>query len=654
MNHVVLNLKAKGQALAGALTTLPQMALLLLRTQPWYVLALVVIQGAQGLTPLLTAWITKGIFDLLAQTLQRRQAAGNALPSFLVLLGAQLGTLLLSQGLTPAAQYFQNRLNLKLSLLIKTTMYEKIGGFVGLAYFEDPAFHDTIQVVANNAQVGPQQLLSTAMTLFECAVTLASFLGLLLAFQPLLALLILVAVVPQLYAQLRFGGERFRLTLTQTMKERLAAYYGQVLTWANFAKEVRLFELGPYMLRKFVRISEEINRAKVVQQRHELRWNVLLAALATLASGGTALFVALQTFSGRLSLGDMVLYTSAVSSVQAALFGTIYSLTNMRDSVRFFRQYMLLVSLPQPLPISDTPRPVAPLRKGIEFRDVSFRYSGQHPWTLRHLDLFLPAHRCLALVGLNGAGKTTLVKLLTRLYDPTEGQILWDGTDLREFDPRELRQHLGAIFQDFARYDLSVFENIGLGDVSRIDDRQGIEEAARCAGIHEHIERLPLGYESVLSRMLAAPEECVDFSGGEWQKLALARMFLRDADLLILDEPTAALDAQAEYQLYQHFRRLMRGRTCMLITHRFSTVRMADGIAVLEDGQITEYGTHTDLLACQGTYARLYSMQAESYVAGRTALRAKQTATRAGRGKGAAPVGRGGVVRGNARQAHGI
>ncbi len=618
MKNISLKLKEKGSALGDALRTLPQMALLLLRAQPWYVLALIVTQAIQGLVPLLTAWIAKELFDLLAHTIQQRQTAASSLPFLLFLLGAQAGTFLLSQILTAPSQYFQSRLNLKLSLTLKTSIYEKIAGFVGLAYFEDPDFYDSIEVITNNMQIGPQQLLSTSITLFESGVTLGSFLGVLLAFQPVLALIILVAVLPQLYALLRLGNQRFQLILTNTFKERLAAYYGQVLSWITFAKEVRLFALGPYFLRKYIRTVEEINQVRVIQQKRELRWNVLLATLAALVSGGASLYVTLQTFSGYLSLGDLALYTSAVASLQMTLFSLVLALTSLPESVRFFRKYTSLLALPQPLPVSPTPRPVESLCKGIELRDVSFRYNEQHPWILRHVNLFLPAHQCLALVGLNGAGKTTLVKLLTRLYDPIEGQILWDGTDIREFEPGELRQHLGTILQDFVHYDLSVRENIGLGDISQIENRVSIEEAAEKAGIRERIERLPLGYESILSRMLANPEESVDFSGGEWQKLALARMFLRRADLLILDEPTASLDAQAEYELYQQFRQLMYGRTCWLITHRFSTVRMADHIAVLENGSISEYGTHTELLAHQGTYAKLYTMQAESYADGQS------------------------------------
>lgn len=285
----------------------------------------------------------------------------------------------------------------------------------------------------------------------------------------------------------------------------------------------------------------------------------------------------------------------------------------MNEGMLFFKQYTALLNMEQPLVVTSTPRPMPPLTQGITFRDVSFRYGKEHPWALRHVDLFLPANRCLALVGLNGAGKTTLVKLLARLYDPTEGQILWDGIDLREFDPLAYRQRLGAIFQDFSRYELSVQENIGLGNLERIEERSSIQKAAIKAGIHAHIERLPQDYHSLLSRWLAEKQAGVDFSGGEWQKLALARMFVRDAEMLVLDEPTASLDAQAEYDLYCHFKELMQGHTCLLITHRFSTARMADLIAVLQDGHIREYGTHDALLACSGAYAQLYDMQAGSY-----------------------------------------
>jgi ATP-binding cassette subfamily B protein len=292
----------------------------------------------------------------------------------------------------------------------------------------------------------------------------------------------------------------------------------------------------------------------------------------------------------------------------------INSMARTNDSVLFFRLYTDILALEQPLAINLHTQPVPPLSKGITLRNVSFRYSEQHPWILRKVDLFLPAGKCLALVGLNGAGKTTLVKLLTRLYDPTEGAIFWDDSDIRSFDPQAFRHHLSTIFQDFARYELTVSENIGLGAIERIEASDEIRQAALKAGIHERIGALADGYQTILSRWMAQDNKPgADLSGGEWQKLALARMLMRTSDVLILDEPSAALDAQAEHDLYCHFRELMRDRTSLLITHRFSTIRMADAIAVIEQGQISEYGTHDELLACHGTYAQLYTLQAEKY-----------------------------------------
>ena len=250
---------------------------------------------------------------------------------------------------------------------------------------------------------------------------------------------------------------------------------------------------------------------------------------------------------------------------------------------------------------------------GIEVRNVSFRYSDEHAWVLRDVNLLIPAGRCTALVGLNGAGKTTLVKLLTRMYDPTEGEILWEGIDIREFDVERFRERIGAVFQDFTRYDLTAQENIGLGNVGEALDDDKVRQAAMRAGVSETIEGLPGGYGTVLSRWLTTEKAGVDLSGGEWQKIALARMFMRESEMLILDEPTAALDAQAEYDLYNRFVELMGGRTSLLITHRFSTVRMADMVAVLEEGRITEVGTHEELIRVNKTYTKLYQMQAERY-----------------------------------------
>lgn len=611
-----LHLMRRALAQAGSfLRAAAAMLVLAWQVQPFTCMGLLLLLVVQGLLPLGNAWVIKLLFDLLARSLQAHTSASlSALaPQLFGLLAAQAGVLLASQLVSPLTQYCNAEVGRQLSLTINTRIYQKLNQFSDLAPFEDPRMQNTIQIASNNAQLGAQQALSTISSVLQGTITLVSFLGTLIAFNMVLALLLVGAALPTLIVQLKFGRQRFGVVLNASLKERRATYYGRLLSWAESAKEVRLFNLGGYFLDAFSKTIRQIQRQHRQQQQRELRWQMPLALLGSLASTGAFAFVIVQAFAGRLSLGDVSLYTSAVSSVQSSLLSLVISLAQLRQSVLFYRHYLELLALPQSRALPGAAKAVPPLRVGITFSNVSFRYSEQHPWTLRHIDLFLPANTCLALVGLNGAGKTTLVKLLTRLYDPTEGEILWDGIDLRAFDPAELRQHLGVIFQDFMRYDLTAQQNIGLGEVSQIECCDVVQQAAMKAGIHERLAALPNGYQSFLGRWLAEDGQGGDLSGGEWQKLALARLLMRQAEVLILDEPTAALDVQAEETLYAHFRDLMRCRTSLLITHRFSTVRMADTIAVLEGGQMAECGTHADLLTRGGTYARLYTMQAQHY-----------------------------------------
>jgi len=594
----------------GFVAAIFRMSKLIWQAQPACFVGLIVLKVLQGLVPLATAWLTKLLFDLLARSLQ-----GGGIASFprelLLLLAAQAGLSLMNQTISPVQQYLNQVLEHQLTLKIKTSIYEKTTRLVGLTYFEDSRFHDTIQLAAQRAQQGPSQALNILMTLGQNAVTLLSFLGVLIAFSPLLAIAIGLTVLPQFYAQMKLGRQRFKLAFDNSRKERRANYYGHILTGIPFAKEVRLFNLGEHFLHAFVHLSQEIQQTRRSQQQREMRWQIALNALSGIVASGAFAVVVFRAFAGHLSLGDITLYIYAVMSVQSALTSIVFALSQINESMLFYNQYTTLLALPQSLP--PQVRPVPPLKSGIEFCNISFRYGEQHSWVLRHFNLSIPAGQCVALVGLNGAGKTTLVKLLTRLYDPTEGQILWDGIDIRELNPTDLRGHVGTIFQDFVRYALTAYENIGLGDITNIKHNGAVHQAAIKAGVHETIEGLPQGYETILSHWLGENDAGVDLSGGEWQKIALARMFMRNADLLILDEPTAALDAQAEYELHSRFVELVAERTSLLITHRFSTVRMADAIAVLENGQIMEHGSHSELVALKGTYAQLYKMQAERY-----------------------------------------
>jgi ATP-binding cassette subfamily B protein len=601
------------QLLRDMLKLIRQMVELAWRALPFCFALQLGLELLQGGIPLASAWLSKGIFDALGLGLHG-QSFTLLIPKLIFLLTTQTVIFVLGQTISPLNRYFSSELDRGLTLQIREALYRKIAGLVGISYFEDPEFYNKMELAASQAQFAPGQTLQILGTLIQQGMTLLSFVGVLLAFNPLLALIISIAILPEIIVQLKFSRQRFSIAMLNSPRARRASYYGRLLSWTMFAKELRLFNLGEYFLGKFLSMASDIQHNERQQQQSELRWQGGLALLSSLVSSATFVIVISSAFSGHISLGDVVLYTSAVSSVQSALNMLINSMARINDSILFFRLYTDILELEQPLTISAHMQPVPPLSKGITLRNISFRYSEQHPWILQNVNLFLPAGKCLALVGLNGAGKTTLVKLLTRLYDPTKGEILWDDIDIRQFDPQDFRHHLSTIFQDFARYELTASENIGLGEVERIEETNEIEQAAMKAGIHERIMTLSDEYQTILSRWMAEEKKPgADLSGGEWQKLALARMLMRESDLLILDEPSAALDAQAEHELYCHFREMMQEHTSLLITHRFSTIRMADSIAVIEQGQISEYGTHDELLAHNGTYAQLYTLQAEKY-----------------------------------------
>jgi ATP-binding cassette subfamily B protein len=574
-----------------------------------HVTALLCVQALQSVLPLATAWTTKLVLDGIAGRLRGDRHA-NLWP----LLIAQLGLAVLSQLLSLASTYLSAESTRELSLDVRVSLFRKVNGIQGVAPFEDPRFHDSLQLAAHGAQYGPSQMLSSVTSLVVGLGTLLSFGGALLTLSPLLGVIVSVGAGAQFWVQLKLAHQHLNLHGENSPRERLASYYSQVLSMPMFAKELRAYNLGRYFLDRFERIGLGVAAAQRTQQQRELRWQLALALCSSLLSGGALAVVIQQAATGRLTIGDIAFYIAAVGSVQGGLHAVVGAMSALNESALFFGHYSRLLALSEPLTRLIPACAMRPLRRGIELRGVSFRYTDAHPWILRGVDLVIPAGERVALVGRNGAGKTTVVKLICRLYEPSEGEILWDGIDIRRFDPEEYRARLGVLFQDFIRYELRAFENIAVGNPALADRADALEGAARRAGIHEALQGLPRGYDTMLSRWLADDDgPGVELSGGQWQKLALARLHLRSADVVLLDEPTAALDAEAEAAVYDGMEAMMRGRTGILVSHRFSTVSVASLIAVLEGGRISDYGTHEELLGRSETYTELYNLQAQHY-----------------------------------------
>lgn len=589
------------------------MAKLAYQAQPLICVVAILLTLLQAILPITTAWLTKLLFDKLILGLKEATIA-NIFSDLLPILILQTILIIVAQVTGLINDFLNAELGRKLTENIELAVHQKINSFVGIVYFESQEFHSILQLGKQGAQQSVSGILRTVIGLFRATTTLISFFGVLMAFNPYLTIPIVLATLPHLLAQIKFGKQRFNLSYSSSLSERYIFYYAYLLTDPQIAKEIRLFDLSKYLLDKLINTYHTIHKAKHDQQWLELRWQTLLDALFTIVSSLIFIAIIFQVILNRLSVGDITLYNNAVSTIQGSLLEIYTEIGQLSQSKLFFSNYEALMALPQPVYIATKPHPIPKLNSGIEFRKVSFRYTERQPWVLKDINLFIPANKCLALIGLNGAGKTTLVKLLTRLYDATEGEILWDGINIQEFDPHEYRLQIGTILQDFTNYYLTVQENIGLGNIARINDSKQVHCAARKAGIHNKIKNLPKRYETILGPQMVKDDDTgVNLSGGEWQKIAIARLFMREASLLILDEPTASLDVKAEYELYQYFTELVNKRTNLLISHRFSTTRMADIVAILEDGKITEYGTHDELILLGGTYANLYQMQTQQY-----------------------------------------
>jgi ATP-binding cassette, subfamily B, bacterial len=525
------------------------------------------------------------------------------------LLGLELGLAILSDVLgrfvglldTLLSERLTNETSLRLMAHADT---------LDLEDFEDPELQDRLER-ARRQTMGRSTLLGQLLGQAQDVVTIATFGVGLMIYAPWLVALLAVALVPAFLGEAHFNALSYTLNYRRTPERRELDYVRQTGASVETAKEVKIFGLQRFLMDRYRKLAEAFYDENRRLALRRAGWGGFLAGVGTLAYYLAYAYIAWSTVAGRFTVGDLTFLAGSFRRLRTLLEGLLGGFSQVAGQALYLDDLFSFFQIEPEIRSPEDPRPFPEvIRDGFVFEDVGFTYPGADRWAVRHLSFTLGAGEILALVGENGAGKTTVVKLLSRLYDPDEGRILLDGHDLREYDLDGVRAGIGVIFQDFVRYHLTAADNIAVGRIEARDDRARIEDAAARSMADGVIRRLPLGYDQMIGRRFQGG---VDLSGGEWQKVAIARAYMRDAQVLILDEPTAALDARSEFEVFQRFKELSRGKTGVLISHRFSSVRMADRILVLADGRVEAAGTHQELMAQGGRYAELFELQAEGY-----------------------------------------
>ena len=560
--------------------------------------------------PAAQSWVGKMIVDRILQAIDINADVQAGLQLVLPFVLFEFALLLVSTLLSSFQSLSNNILRSLLTRHVNTLIIDKSIS-LDLQFYEDPVFYDNMQNARRRADSSALAIVTSISQVAQQLITLISLVVLLVGFSPWLAVVVILAAVPNFLSNSRFAEMAFRALTHRAPEARLLSYIENLLTSNETVKEIKMFGLGESLKQRYEDLFTQFLEEDTSIARRNTYASLAWGMLSNLAYYGSYIWVIVRTITRAITLGDMTMFLSVFRQSQRAVqmllenFSRLYENNLYLDNLLDFLKIEPALEIPENGKIAP-----APILEGVRFENVSFKYPGSEKFVLKNVNLFIKPGESIALVGLNGAGKTTLIKLLTRLYDPTEGRITLDGTDLRDFDLQSLHQRFGVIFQDFVRYQFSVKENIGFGQVEELENQERIEVAADKGGATEVIAELPEGYETVLGRRWNRGHE---LSGGQWQKIALSRAFMRKAEVLILDEPTSALDAEAEYEIFLRFRELMQGRVAVLISHRFSTVRMADRIVVLSEGRIIELGSHEELMARNQSYAHLFNLQAEGY-----------------------------------------